>query len=84
MHNVEARRVVASSKCIKSFNARLAVDYPAYSMVNWPLPSYRQVKTCIALCSAILTEWVKMTVIFVSYGSLAQHSARFKSDIEMK
>ncbi len=31
-----------------------------------------------------LTEWVKMTAIFVSYGSLAQHSACFKSDTEMK
>ncbi len=43
-----------------------------------------KLKLVLLFAAQYLTEWVKMTVIFVSYGSLAQHSARFKSDTEMK
>ncbi len=50
---------------LKSFNARLAVDYPAYSIVIC------QIKTCLALCSAIFDRKGKNDGYFVSYGSIA-------------
>ncbi len=67
---------------LKSFNARLAVDYPVYSMVICQVID--KLKLVLLFAAQYLTEWVKMTVIFVSYGSLAQYSARFKSDTKMK
>ncbi len=86
MHDVGAK-VEAEGGCLrevhlKSFNARLAVDYPVYSMVICQVID--KLKLELLFAAQYLTEWVKMTVIFVSYGSLAQHSARFKSDTEMK
>ncbi len=53
----------------KSFNARLAVDYPAYAMVFCQVID--KLKLVLLFAAQYLTEWVKMTVIFVSYGSLA-------------
>ncbi len=71
MHDVEAKNRPTRST-LKSFNAWLAVDYPAY------LPSNRQVKSCLALCSAKFDRMGKNDNIllyniniFVSYGSLA-------------
>ncbi len=66
----------------KSFNARLAIDYPAYAIVICQVID--KLKLVLLFAAQYLTKWVKMTVIFVSYGSLAQHSASFKSDKEMK
>ncbi len=59
----------------KSFNARLAVDYPVYAMVIC------QVITCIVLCSAIFD---RNDGYFRQLRLLAQHSARFNSDTETK
>ncbi len=67
-------------RAFKSFNARLAVDYPVYAMVICQVID--KLKLVLLIAAQYLTEWVKMTVIFVSYGSLAQHSARFKSDTD--
>ncbi len=67
---------------LKSFNARLTVDYPVYSMVICQVID--RLKLELLFAAQYLTEWVKMTVIFISYDSLAHHSARFKSDAEMK
>ncbi len=55
MHDMEAKNHAAN---LKSFNTRLDIDYPTYSMVI-SLPSYGQDKTSIALCSAILDQNVK-------------------------
>ncbi len=89
MHDVEAKNRPTRSggwlpprSALKSFNARLAVYNPAYSMVNCQVKD--KLKLVLLFAAQYLTGWVKMTVIFVSYGSLAQHSARFKSDTEMK
>ncbi len=88
MHDMEAKnRPIAQGGCLrevhlKSFNARLAIDYPVYSMVICQVID--KLKLVLLFAAQYLTEWVKMMVIFVSYGSLAQHSARFKSDTEMK
>ncbi len=62
MHDVEAKNRAKQSLRkvhLKSFNARLAVDYPAYSMVICQVVD--KLKLVLHL-----TEWVKMTVIFVS------------------
>ncbi len=40
-------------------------------LIHGNLQSYRQVKTSIVICSAIFDGRAKMTVIFVSFGSLA-------------
>ncbi len=89
MHDMEAKNRLTRSEgwlplqsAFKSFNARLAVDYPAYAMVICQVID--KLKLVLLFAAQYLTEWVKMTVIFVSYGSLAPHSARFKSDTEMK
>ncbi len=79
MHDVEA---LPPRSAFKSFNARLAIDNPAYAIVICQVID--KLKLVLLFAAQYLTEWVKMTVIFVSYGSLAQHSARFKSDKEMK
>ncbi len=57
-----------SAKCIKILYARLAVDYPAYSMVICQVID--KLKLVLLFAAQYLTKWVKMTVIFVSYGSL--------------
>ncbi len=81
MHHVRDNQRLASRRAVlclhvvhlKSFNARLAVDYPVYSMVICQVID--KLKLVLLFAAQYLTEWVKMTVIFVSYGSLAQHSA---------
>ncbi len=47
----------------------LAIDYPVYSMVICQVID--KLKLVLLFAAQYLTEWVKMTVIFVSYGSLA-------------
>ncbi len=69
MHDVEAKnRPTRSGGALKSFNARLAVDYSVYSMVICQVID--KLKLVLLFAAQYLTEWVKMTVIFVSYGSL--------------
>ncbi len=78
MHDVEAKNHPTQS-AFKSFNARLAVDYPTYSMVICQVID--NLKHVLLFAAQYLTEWVKMTVIFVSYGKLA---LAFKSYTDMK
>ncbi len=56
-------------RALKSFNARLAVDYPAYSMVICQVID--KLKLVLLFAAQYLNEWEEITVIFVSYGSLA-------------
>ncbi len=77
----DAKRWLPPQSALKSYNARLAIDYPAYSMVICQVKD--KLKLVLLFAVQYLTEWVKITVIFVSYGTLA-HSACFKSDTEMK
>ncbi len=76
MHDVKAKnRPTLSSgwlpprSALKSFNARLAVDYPTYSMVICQVID--KLKLVLLFAVQYLNEWVKMTVIFVSYCTLA-------------
>ncbi len=80
MQDVEAKNrwTQAEGGCLrkvhlKSFNAQLAVDYPVYAMVICQVID--KLKLVLFFAAQYLTEWVKMTVIFISYDSLAQHSA---------
>ncbi len=54
----------------KSFNARLAVDYTAYSMVICQVKD--KLKLVLLFAAQYLTKCVKMTFIFVSYSTLVQ------------
>ncbi len=76
MHNVEAKNCPTHSSgrlpprsAFKSFNAQLAVDYPAYAMVICQVID--KLKLVLLFAVQYLTGRVKMAVIFVSYGSLA-------------
>ncbi len=67
---------------LKSFNAWQTIDYPAYFMVICQVID--KLKLVLLFAAQYLTGRVKMTVIFISYGSLALAFCRFKSDTEMK
>ncbi len=85
MHDVEAKNRPSWSRVhLKSFNAWLAVDFPAYSMVISQVID--KLKLVLLFAAQYLTEWVKITIIFVSYGSLAlvRLLALVKSDTKMK
>ncbi len=49
-------------------NAQLAVDYTAYSLVICQVID--KLKLVLLFAAQYLTEWVKMTVIFISCDSL--------------
>ncbi len=66
MHDVEAKnRLTRSEVHLNSFNARLVVDYPVYSMVICQVID--KLKLVLLFAAQYLTESVKITVIFVSY-----------------
>ncbi len=70
MHNVGAKnRLTRSRVHLKSFNTRLAVDYPTYSMVICQVID--KLKQALLFAALYLTEWVQMTVMFVSYGKFS-------------
>ncbi len=50
---------------LKSFNARLAVDYPSYSMLICQVID--KLKLVLLFAEQYLPECVKMTVVFVIY-----------------
>ncbi len=64
MHDVEASGGCLREVHVKSFNARLAIDYPIYSMVICQVID--KLKLVLLFAAQYLTEWVKITVIFVS------------------
>ncbi len=65
MHDVEAKNRPTWSG--ESFKAQLAVDHPAYSMV---ICKVKDKLKLVLLFAQYLTEWVKMTVIFITCDSL--------------
>ncbi len=72
MHDVEAKNHPTQSEVqLKSFNARQALDYPAYSMV---------ICQVIDKLKLVLTRRVKITV----NGMLALVFCPLQSDTEMK
>ncbi len=78
MHDMEEKNLPTWSG--ESFNAQLAVDHPAYSMVICKVKD--KLKLVLLFAVQYLTEWVKMTVIFISCDS--KHSAWFLSDTETR
>ncbi len=62
MHDVETKNhTMRSGVHLKSFNARLAVDYPAYSMVICQV--INKLKLVLLFAAQYLTEWVKKTLL---------------------
>jgi len=71
MHDVEAKKHLTRNggwlplqSVLKSFNARLVIDYLTNSMVICKVID--KLKLVLLSAAQYLTEWVKMTVIFFS------------------